>query len=200
MAMGAGLMMVFGVLILLFGNFLQPLTILFSLPLSIGGAILALLVLHKPISMPVVIGILMLMGVVTKNAIMLVDFAVEQMREGVDRVTAIVDAGRKRARPIVMTTIAMAAGMVPSAMALGVGGEFRAPMAIAVIGGLIVSTGLSLVFVPAIFILMDDLSRALGRLFGRFVGERDDPLDEIGYIPPGAANDGRHLPPRIAAE
>ena len=98
------------------------------------------LIFSKPISMPVVIGILMLMGVVTKNAIMLVDFAVEEMARGVDRATAIVDAGRKRARPIVMTTIAMAAGMVPSAMALGIGGEFRAPMAIAVIGGLIVST------------------------------------------------------------
>ncbi|MDP4002122.1 efflux RND transporter permease subunit [Methylobacterium sp. NEAU K] len=201
LAMGAGLMMVFGVLILLFGNFLQPLTILFSLPLSIGGAILALLICHMPISMPVVIGILMLMGVVTKNAIMLVDFAVEQIHAGVDRDTAIVDAGRKRARPIVMTTIAMAAGMVPSALALGIGGEFRAPMAVAVIGGLIVSTVLSLVFVPAIFVLMDDLSRLLGRLFGRFVGERDDPEDEPAYGQPGhPANDGRPLPPRVAAE
>jgi hydrophobe/amphiphile efflux-1 (HAE1) family protein len=201
LAMGAGLMMVFGVLILLFGNFLQPLTILFSLPLSIGGAILALLICHMPISMPVVIGILMLMGVVTKNAIMLVDFAVEQIHAGVDRTTAIVDAGRKRARPIVMTTIAMAAGMVPSALAYGIGGEFRAPMAVAVIGGLIVSTVLSLVFVPAIFVLMDDLSRLLGRLFGRFVGERDDPEDEPGYGQPAhPANDGRSTPPRIAAE
>jgi multidrug efflux pump subunit AcrB len=111
---------------------------------------------------------------VTKNAIMLVDFAVEEMARGVDRVTAIVDAGRKRARPIVMTTIAMAAGMVPSAMALGVGGEFRAPMAVAVIFGLIVSTLLSLVFVPAVFLLMDSLSRLLGRGLGRFVGPRDD--------------------------
>ena len=199
LAMGAGLMMVFGVLILLFGNFLQPLTILFSLPLSIGGAILALLICHMPISMPVVIGILMLMGVVTKNAIMLVDFAVEQIRAGVDRNVAIVDAGRKRARPIVMTTIAMAAGMVPSAMAYGIGGEFRAPMAVAVIGGLIVSTVLSLVFVPAIFVLMDDLSRLLTRLFGRFVGERDDPEDAPVYDPAHPANDG-HPPPRIAAE
>jgi len=106
-----------------------------------------------------------------------------------------------RARPIVMTTIAMAAGMVPSAMAFGIGGEFRAPMAVAVIGGLIVSTVLSLVFVPAIFVLMDDLSRLLGRLFGRFVGERDDPLDEPGYGEAAhPANDGRALPPRIAAE
>ena len=201
LAMGAGLMMVFGVLVLLFGNFLQPLTILFSLPLSIGGAILGLLIFHMPISMPVVIGILMLMGVVTKNAIMLVDFAVEEMARGVDRATAIIDAGRKRARPIVMTTIAMAAGMVPSAMAFGIGGEFRAPMAVAVIGGLIVSTLLSLVFVPAIFVLMDDLSRLLGRLFSRFIGERDDPLDEVPYLPPnGAANDGRHYPPSVAAE
>ncbi|RZK90224.1 MAG: efflux RND transporter permease subunit, partial [Methylobacterium sp.] len=202
LAMGAGLMMVFGVLILLFGSFLQPMTILFSLPLSIGGAILGLLVFHKPISMPVVIGILMLMGVVTKNAIMLVDFAVEEMGRGVDRATAIIDAGRKRARPIVMTTIAMAAGMVPSAMALGIGGEFRAPMAIAVIGGLIVSTGLSLVFVPAIFVLMDDLSRLIVRLFARFVGERDDPEDTGISSAVRPANDGRTYPPppRVAAE
>ncbi|MEL6060719.1 MULTISPECIES: efflux RND transporter permease subunit [unclassified Methylobacterium] len=200
LAMGAGLMMVFGVLILLFGNFLQPLTILFSLPLSIGGAILALLICHMPISMPVVIGILMLMGVVTKNAIMLVDFAVEQIRAGVDRNVAIVDAGRKRARPIVMTTIAMAAGMVPSALAYGIGGEFRSPMAVAVIGGLLVSTVLSLVFVPAIFVLMDDLSHLMKRLFGRFVGERDDPEDAHASDPAHPANDGHLPPPRIAAE
>jgi hydrophobe/amphiphile efflux-1 (HAE1) family protein len=186
LAMGAGLMMVFGVLILLFGNFLQPLTILFSLPLSIGGAILGLLIFKMPISMPVVIGILMLMGVVTKNAIMLVDFAVEETARGVDRVTAIVEAGRKRARPIVMTTIAMAAGMVPSAMAFGIGGEFRAPMAVAVIGGLIVSTLLSLVFVPAIYLLVDDLSRLFVRLFGRFVGATDEPGPEEAPYRPGA--------------
>ncbi|WP_430913045.1 efflux RND transporter permease subunit [Methylobacterium sp. sgz302541] len=204
LAIGAGLMMVTGVLVLLFGNFLQPMTILFSLPLSIGGAILGLLIFNKPISMPVVIGILMLMGVVTKNAIMLVDFAVEEMRAGVDRATAIVDAGRKRARPIVMTTIAMAAGMVPSAMALGIGGEFRAPMAIAVIGGLIVSTGLSLLFVPAFFVLMDDLSRLFVRLFSRFVGARDEPDGEPDFTRVGdPANDEHppaYRPPRVAAE
>ncbi|MCJ2043702.1 efflux RND transporter permease subunit [Methylobacterium sp. J-078] len=183
MAMGAGIMMVYAVLVLLFGSFLQPLTILFSLPLSIGGAILGLLILNMPISMPVVIGILMLMGLVTKNAIMLVDFAVEQMARGVDRVTAIVDAGRKRARPIVMTTIAMAAGMVPSAMALGIGGEFRAPMAVAVIGGLIVSTLLSLVFVPAVFLLMDSLGAVLGRVFGRLVGATDEAPLPQGALP-----------------
>jgi hydrophobe/amphiphile efflux-1 (HAE1) family protein len=178
LAMGAGLMMVFGVLVLLFGGFLQPITILFSLPLSFGGVVLALIIAQMPISMPVVIGMLMLMGIVTKNAIMLVDFAIEEMGRGVDRRTAIVDAGRKRARPIVMTTIAMAAGMVPSALAFGDGGEFRAPMAIAVIGGLIVSTVLSLVFVPAVFLVMDDVGRLLQRVFARFIGEVDEPEPE----------------------
>jgi multidrug efflux pump subunit AcrB len=175
LAMGAGVMMVFGVLVVLFGGFLQPITILFSLPLSFGGVVLALILTHKPISMPVVIGMLMLMGIVTKNAIMLVDFAIEERRKGVDRVHAIVDAGRKRARPIVMTTIALVAGMVPSAMALGSGGEFRAPMAIAVMGGLIVSTLLSLVFVPAVYLVMDDVGRFFHWVFGRFIGEADEP-------------------------
>lgn len=178
MAMGAGLMMVYGVLVLLFGSFLQPLTILFSLIFSIGGVIIALLITHNPISMPVVIGILMLLGIVAKNGIMLVDFAVEEIARGVDRRKAIVDAGRKRARPIIMTTIAMAAGMVPSSLALGDGGEFRAPMAIAVIGGLIAGTALSLVFVPAVFVLVDDVARGLWWIFGRFVGPTDEPGDE----------------------
>ena len=177
-AMGAGVMMVYSVLILLFGSFLQPVTILFSLPLSIGGAIFALLLTDRPFSFPVVIGILMLMGIVTKNAIMLVDFAIEEIAKGVKRYDAIVDAGRKRARPIVMTTIAMAGGMLPSALALGAGGEFRSPMAIAVIGGLLLSTLLSLIFVPAVFILMDDIGRLIWRLFGRFVGPVDEPGDE----------------------
>ena len=158
-AITAGLMMVYAVLVLLFGTFLQPITILFSLPLSIGGAIAALLLTGKQLTTPVWIGILMLMGIVTKNAIMLVEFAVEAVREGKPRDEAIIDAGMKRARPIVMTTIAMAAGMMPSALAFGAGGEFRSPMALAVIGGLIFSTILSLVFVPAMFMLMDDVGR-----------------------------------------
>ncbi|MFV0298744.1 MAG: efflux RND transporter permease subunit, partial [Hyphomicrobiaceae bacterium] len=173
-AMGAGLMMVYAVLVLLFGSFLHPITILFSLPLSIGGAIVALALTSKPISLPVVIGILMLMGIVTKNAIMLVDFAIEEIARGVSRAEAIVDAGRKRARPIIMTTIAMVGGMLPSAMAIGDGGEFRSPMAIAVIGGLISSTLLSLVFVPAVFIAVDDFGRWVWRVFGRYVGPSDD--------------------------
>jgi hydrophobe/amphiphile efflux-1 (HAE1) family protein len=203
-AMGAGIMMVLGVLVLLFANFLQPFTILLSLPLSVGGAILALVVTNKAISLPVVIGFLMLMGIVTKNAIMLVDFAMEEMAKGVNRVDAIIDAGRKRARPIVMTTIAMAAGMLPSALALGAGGEFRAPMAIAVIGGLLVSTMLSLVFVPAFFILVDDLSRFLTRIFGRFVGPTDESRpDEDALVTARLGNEVKAYPQdplKIAAE
>ncbi len=164
LAMGAGLMLVLAVLILLFGGVFQPLVILLSLPLCLGGVIGALVLTGDPISLPVVIGILMLLGIVTKNAIMLIDFALVERAHGVDRVTAILDAGRKRARPIVMTTIAMVAGMLPSALGLGDGSEFRAPMAVAVIGGLIVSTALSLLFVPAFHIAMDDLSNLLIRL------------------------------------
>ena len=174
-AMVAGLMMVFALLVLLFGSFLQPITILFSLPLSIGGAIVALAITGNAISLPVVIGILMLMGIVTKNAIMLVDFAIEEIKSGVERHEAIIDAGRKRARPIIMTTIAMCGGMLPSALALDSGGEFRAPMAIAVIGGLISSTVLSLVFVPAVFILIDDIGKLVWKIFGPLVGKPDEP-------------------------
>ncbi len=166
-AMGAGLLIVMAVLVLLFGDVFQPITILLSLPLSLGGVILALLLTGQSISMPVVIGVLMLIGIVTKNAIMLVDFAIEARASGVPRRQAILDAGRKRARPIVMTTVAMVAGMVPSALGLGDGGEFRAPMATGVIGGLIVSTLLSLVFVPSFYTVMDDASGLLRRLARR---------------------------------
>jgi hydrophobe/amphiphile efflux-1 (HAE1) family protein len=174
-AMGAGLMMVYTLLVLLFGSFLQPITILLSLPLSIGGSIIALLLTHKAISMPVVIGILMLMGIVTKNAIMLVDFAIEEIGRGTPRLEALVEAGRKRAQPIVMTTIAMAAGMFPSALGMGDGGGFRSPMAIAVIGGLAMSTLLSLVFVPAVFTVLDDIGRLSWWIMKRFVGAIDEP-------------------------
>ncbi|MBL8588989.1 MAG: efflux RND transporter permease subunit [Methylobacteriaceae bacterium] len=176
-AMSAGLMMVFGVLVLLFASVLQPITILFSLPLSIGGVVAGLLAANMAFSMPVVIGFLMLMGIVTKNAIMLVDFAVERMAQGMSRAEAIVDAGAKRARPIVMTSIAMGAGMVPAALAFGDGGEFRAPMAVAVIGGLIASTFLSLLFVPSVFTIMDTVGNAIWWVFGRFVGPKDEPGD-----------------------
>lgn len=173
-AMGTGLMLVLAVLILLFGSVFQPITILLSLPLSFGGVVLGLLITKNAVSMPVYIGLLMLMGIVTKNAIMLVDFAVESEAKGMGRIEALIDAGHKRARPIVMTTIAMAAGMLPSALSLGDGGEFRAPMAIAVISGLIVSTVLSLVFVPSFYTVMDDLSRLISRIFSPFLGKQED--------------------------
>ena len=180
--MKAGLLMVYAVLVLLFGSVLQPITILFSLPLSIGGAIFALFLTGDQLTIPVWIGILMLMGIVTKNAIMLVDFAIESIARGMPRNEAIVDAGQKRARPIIMTSIAMVAGMVPSALAFGAGGEFRSPMALAVIGGLILSTILSLLFVPAMFTLMDDLGNFLWRIGKRFIGPADEEAP-----PPGAA-------------
>ena len=197
-AMSLGMVIVLGVLVLLFGSVFPPLTILLSLPLSFGGVVLALLVTHNPVSMPVFIGVLMLMGVVTKNAIMLVEFAAEERIKGVPRIEAMIDAGRKRARPIVMTTIAMAAGMLPSAYGLGDGGEFRAPMAIAVIGGLLVSTVLSLVFVPSFYIVMDDIGGLISRLLSKLIvrtenGTPIEPMPEIGSV--------RHDTPfKVAAE
>ncbi|EUB96720.1 acriflavin resistance protein [Rhizobium sp. CF080] len=172
-AMLMGLMLVLVVLILLFKDVIQPFTILFSLPLAIGGVAVALIITQNALSMPVLIGILMLMGIVTKNAILLVDFAIEMKRQGLERVHAMVEAGRKRARPIIMTSIAMSAGMLPSALGVGEGGSFRAPMAIAVMGGIIVSTVLSLLVVPSFFLIMDDLSRLLGKIFGRMVGKKE---------------------------
>jgi uncharacterized membrane protein YdfJ with MMPL/SSD domain len=124
----------------------------------------------------------MLMGIVTKNAIMLVDFAIEEIARGVPRAEAIIDAGRKRARPIVMTTIAMVGGMLPSALSMGAGGEFRAPMAIAVIGGLLVSTLLSLLFVPALFVALDQFGNWLWSFFSRFIGPVDEPEQETRLI------------------
>lgn len=179
-AMLLGLLLVLMVLILLFKDVIQPFTILFSLPLAIGGVAAGLILTQNALSMPVLIGILMLMGIVTKNAILLVDFAIEMMHRGMERTQAMIEAGRKRARPIIMTSIAMSAGMLPSALGVGEGGTFRAPMAIAVIGGIIVSTVLSLVVVPSFFLIMDDLSRLLAWIFGRFVGSKDEetaPLD-----------------------
>lgn len=169
LAMVAGVLSVFAVLVLLFARVFQPITILSALPLSIGGAVMALLIVGKPFSMPVVIGFLMLMGIVGKNSILLVDFAIEEMRAGKDRVTALMESGHKRARPIVMTTVAMVAGMTPIAIGMGGDSSFNGPMAIAVIGGLITSTGLTLVVVPAAFTVINDLERRIGPAFTRLL-------------------------------
>ncbi|MBX5092063.1 efflux RND transporter permease subunit [Rhizobium lentis] len=163
-AMIAGLSLVVIVLILLFGNPLTPLTIVTPLPLALSGVVASLILTGHPVSLPVVIGILMLMGIVVKNSIMLVDFAVELERSGLRRREATIEACAERLRPIVMTTLAMVAGMVPAALGHEIGGEFRAPMAVAVIGGLIVSTVLSLVVVPACHVLIADLSDVMKRL------------------------------------
>ncbi|NEY89309.1 efflux RND transporter permease subunit [Tabrizicola oligotrophica] len=173
-AMIMGLMLVLTVLILLFGSVIQPFTILLSLPLAIGGVAAALILTGSALSMPVLIGILMLMGIVTKNAILLIDFIIEMRARGFDRFQAVIEAGHKRAQPIVMTSIAMSAGMLPSALGVGEGGAFRAPMATAVIGGIIVSTVLSLVVVPSFYLIMDDLSRLVSKLFSRVIAEKED--------------------------
>jgi HAE1 family hydrophobic/amphiphilic exporter-1 len=173
-AMAAGVLMVLAVLVLLFADVLQPITILFSLPLSIGGAVLALFLSGNSINLSVIIGILMLMGIVTKNAILLVEFAIMEVGRGVERTQALIEAGRKRAQPVIMTTAAMTAGMLPSAMGFGEGGEFRSPMAIALIGGLLASTFLSLVFVPAAFTIMNDLGRILGGKLSLVLGPKEE--------------------------
>lgn len=169
-AMGSGALLVYVVLVLLFHNFVTPISILLSLPLAIGGAIFALFVTGNSISMAVVIGFLMLMGIVTKNAIMLVEFALTGIDAGIPKREAILDAVHKRARPIIMTTIAMTAGMVPSAISRGEGSEFSSPMAVAVIGGLLLSTLLSLLFVPSLFSLIHGGQQRVMGWVGRRVG------------------------------
>ncbi|KAA9383391.1 efflux RND transporter permease subunit [Neorhizobium galegae] len=168
-AMGSGVMLVLVVLILLFGSVLAPWTILASLPLSIGGVATGLMLSGHAVSLPVVIGILMLMGIVTKNAIMLLDFAIEREAHGMPRVDAIIEACLERVRPIIMTTFAMIGGMAPSALGVGDGGEFRAPMAIAVIGGLLVSTVLSLLVIPSLHLIVSDLGDRTARIFKPFL-------------------------------
>jgi multidrug efflux pump subunit AcrB len=175
LAVGAGILMVFAVLVLLFVRVFQPITILTALPLSLGGAVLALLVTGLPFSLPVVIGVLMLMGIVAKNSILLVDFAIEEMRAGKPRLTAILESGHKRARPIVMTTVAMVAGMLPVAIGWGGDSDFRGPMAIAVIGGLITSTGLTLLIVPAVFTVLDDVERWIAPKAGKLLADSPMP-------------------------
>ncbi len=164
LAMAAGVLCIYIVLVLLFHAFVQPATILVALALSIPGAILALFLTRTDLSMPSMIGMIMLMGIATKNSILLVEYAVMARREhGLSRWDAVLDACHKRARPIVMTTLAMGAGMLPIAIGLGTDPSFRAPMAIVVIGGLITSTFLSLLVIPVVYTLVDDLLQWIGR-------------------------------------
>ncbi len=167
LAMLTGVLCIYMVLVLLFHDFMQPVTILAALPLSIGGAFVALLITRSAFSMPSLIGLIMLMGIATKNSILLVEYAIVARRQGMSRKAALLDAGHKRARPIVMTTIAMGAGMLPIALGIGIDPSFRAPMAIAVIGGLITSTLLSLLVVPVVFTYVDDILQKFVRRFKR---------------------------------
>ena len=167
-AMTIGVLCIYGVLVLLFRDFMQPITILAALPLAIGGAFVAMLLAGKALTMPAMIGLIMLMGIVTKNSILLVDYAIMARREGMSRFDALIDACHKRSRPIIMTTLAMGAGMTPLALGMGAADpSFRSPMAVAVIGGLVTSTLLSLLVVPAFYTWIDDLEHWLGRLLKR---------------------------------
>ncbi len=176
LAMLTGVVCIYIVLVLLFKDFLQPVTILMALPLSLGGAFVGLLIAGKSFSMPSLIGLIMLMGIATKNSILLVEYAIVARREGMGRLDALLDACHKRARPIIMTTLAMGAGMMPIALALGSADmSFRSPMAVAVIGGLITSTVLSLLVVPAVFTYVDDFAQ----WFRRVALRRESPLQAL---------------------
>jgi HAE1 family hydrophobic/amphiphilic exporter-1 len=170
-----GVGLIYGVLVLLFRSFFKPLTILAALPLAIGGAFLALLLTGLSVSLPSLIGLLMLLGLAAKNSILLVEYAIEREREGMAQRDAIIEACRERARPIIMTSMAMMAGMLPTALAIGKGSEFRQPMAVAVIGGLISSTLLSLVMVPVVYEMIDDFERWLTPRLGRLTTPPDAP-------------------------
>jgi HAE1 family hydrophobic/amphiphilic exporter-1 len=175
LAIFAGVAMIFAVLILLFRSFFKPAIILSALPLAVGGAFLALMITRQALSIPSLIGFLMLLGLAAKNSILLVEYAIEREREGMSQRESLIEACRERARPILMTTVAMAAGMLPTALALEKGAEFRQPMAVAVIGGLITSTILSLVLVPVVYEFVDDLEHWLKPKLARFVTPREAP-------------------------
>jgi HAE1 family hydrophobic/amphiphilic exporter-1 len=173
LAFFTGVAMIYAVLVLLFRSFFKPITIISALPLAIGGAFMGLVVAHESVSIPSLIGLLMLLGVAAKNSILLVEYAIERERAGVSQREAVMEACRERARPIIMTTVAMAAGMLPTALSIGKGSEFRQPMAIAVIGGLMTSTILSLVMVPVVYEVIDDIERWLKPKLAPLITPRD---------------------------
>ena len=174
----SGIGLVYSVMVLLFRSFFKPFVILMALPTAVGGAFVALLVTDSMLAIPSVIGFLMLMGLAAKNSILLVEYAIEREREGHSQRDALMEACRERARPIVMTTMAMAAGMLPTALNFGNGSEFRQPMAVAVIGGLMTSTVLSLVLVPVVYEFIDDIEHWLVPRLGWLVTPRLAPSQE----------------------
>jgi hydrophobe/amphiphile efflux-1 (HAE1) family protein len=183
LALSAAVLFIYAVLVLLFGDFLHPLTIMMALPFSLGGAFLGLLITQKELGLFALIGIVLLMGLVTKNSILLVDYALLNQREGKPLYRAVLDSGVARLRPILMTTIAMITGMLPIALGIGAGSEQRSPMAIAVIGGLMTSTLLTLVVVPVIFTYIDRLQELIfGRLLKGATRRREKDLAENGVL------------------
>ncbi|MDP9057338.1 MAG: efflux RND transporter permease subunit [Pseudomonadota bacterium] len=185
LAVPAGIMLVFAVLVLLYHRMVSPMVNMGSLFLAPLGGLLALTLTGQPLSMPVFIGFLMLLGIVAKNSILLIDFAIEEMSKGTDKFSAIVEAGHKRAQPIVMTTVAMTAGMVPTALSLGGDSAWRAPMGTVVIGGLIMSTLLTLLIVPAAFSLADGLEKRLGPWLRKGLLTFEPEHRDAGYLRPG---------------
>jgi multidrug efflux pump subunit AcrB len=169
-ALASGVLLVFAVLVLLYRRFLAPFVNMGSLLLAPLGAAIALLITGNPVSLPVLIGILMLFGIVAKNSILLVDFAVEMMNHGVPKDEAILEAGHKRAQPILMTTVAMVAGMIPIAVSMSGDASWRAPMGVTVIGGLIFSTMLTLVLVPAYYSIAISIESRIARVFRKVIG------------------------------
>lgn len=170
-AFATGILLMYLTLVLLFGSFMQPITILVALPLSIGGALGFLYLTGSSLAMTALIGILLLMGIAAKNSILLVEYAIMARQRGVERNAALLEAASKRARPIVMTSIAMGAGMLPIALGIGADAESRAPMGIAVIGGLLSSTVLSLVYIPVVYTFVDDVEHFLSRHLSKLRSE-----------------------------
>lgn len=173
-AMGAGIAMIYAVLVLLFGSFFKPIIILAALPLSLAGAFVALAVGQSALNLPALIGLLMLMGLAAKNSILLVEHTIKAERAGASQHDALIDACQERARPIVMTSFAMAAGMAPALLGIGPGSEFRVPMALAVIGGLISSTTLSLILIPTVYEVVEDLENWVRRPLARLITPASD--------------------------
>jgi len=183
LAMAIGVLAIYAVLVMLFHKFIQPVTILAALPPSAAGAVLALFLSGSDLAINTLIGLLMLMGIVSKNSILIVEYAIMAQRDqGLSRFDSLIDSCSKRARPIVMTTIAMIAGMTPIAMGWAGDPSFRAPMGIAVIGGLVVSTLMSLFIVPVVFTVVDDFQQWLGR-----IGRRGAPDEDAHTMPAPSA-------------
>jgi multidrug efflux pump subunit AcrB len=177
-AMGSAILLIYAVLVLLYNDFFHPFTIMLSLPLSIGGALVALVLARESLGLYALIGIVMLMGLAIKNSILLVDYCLMAEASGTPREEAVIESGEARMRPILMTTVAMIAGMFPIALGVGAGAEVRQAMAIAVIGGLITSTFLTLLVVPVVHTYIDDLEHLVMRVGFGWMKKREEPEEE----------------------